>query len=73
VPLKREVSQRRALLRFFIKKIVVDKDKARLFYAFPVPPEGKKIEEIRVLPIDTPNGAGGTIGRTFKLEFNLTI
>jgi site-specific DNA recombinase len=53
------VSQRKAFLRSFVKKIVVDKEKAKLYYRPPVPPDGRRMEEVRVLPIDTPSGAGG--------------
>jgi hypothetical protein len=47
-----EVAQRKAFLRSFIKKIVVDKDRAKLYYNLPVPPDGKKMETVGVLPID---------------------
>jgi hypothetical protein len=42
-----------------VKKIVVDKDKVKLYYNLPVPPDGKKAEEVGVLPIDTPSGDRG--------------
>jgi site-specific DNA recombinase len=32
-----EVAQRKAFLRSFVKKIVVDKDKVKIFYNLPVP------------------------------------
>ena len=54
-----EVAQRKAFLRSFVKKIVVDKEKARLYYKLPVPPDGRRMEEVRVLPIDTPSGDRG--------------
>ena len=56
-----EVSQRKAFLRSFVKKIVVDKEKVRLYYNIPVPPDGKKMETVEVLPIDTPSGPWGTV------------
>jgi site-specific DNA recombinase len=55
-----EVAQRKAFLRSFIKKIVVDKDIVKLYYKVPVPPDGKRMETMGVLPIDTPSGEGGT-------------
>jgi hypothetical protein len=54
-----EVAQRKAFLRSFIKKIVVDKDIVKLYYHVPVPPDGRRMETVGVLPIDTPSGAGG--------------
>jgi len=54
-----EVAQRKAFLRSFVKKIVVDKEKMNLYYNLPVPPDGKKMETVGVLPIDTPNGDRG--------------
>ena len=55
-----EVAQRKAFLRSFVKKIVVEKEKAKLYYNLPVPPDGRKVETVGVLPIDTPSGAEGT-------------
>ncbi len=54
-----EVAQRKAFLRSFVKRIIVAKDKVRLVYVVPVPPDGKKVEELSVLPIDTPSGDRG--------------
>ncbi len=68
-----EVAQRKAFLRSFVKKIVVEKEIVKLYYNLPVPPDGRKMETVGVLPIDTPSGAGVTIGRTFELVFSLTI
>ena len=67
-----EVTQRKALLRSFVKKIVVEKERVELYYKLLVPPDGRKVETVRILAIDTPSGAGGIIGRIFKLEFSLT-
>ena len=55
-----DIVQRKAFLRSFIKKIVVDKDIVKLYYSVPVPPDGKRVETIGVLPIDTLGGEGGT-------------
>jgi site-specific DNA recombinase len=54
-----EVTQRKAFLRSFVNKIVVEKEKVRLYYNLPVPPDGRKTETVGVLPIDTPSGAEG--------------
>ena len=53
------VAQRKAFLRSFVKKIVVEKEKVKLYYNLPVPPDGRKMDTVGVLPIDTPSGAGG--------------
>jgi site-specific DNA recombinase len=55
-----EVAQRKAFLRSFVKKIVVDKEMVKLYYHVPVPPDGKRMETVGVLPTDTPSGEGGT-------------
>jgi len=39
-----------------VKKIVIDKEKVKLYYNLPVPPDENKTEKDGVLPIDTPNG-----------------
>jgi site-specific DNA recombinase len=67
-----EVAQRKAFLRSFIKKIVVDKDRVKLYYNLPVPPDGKKMETLGVLPIDTPSGAGG-IRTPYLCDANATF
>lgn len=68
-----EVSQRKAFLRSFVEKIIIDKGKAKLYYKLPIPPDKKRYDGVGVLPIDTPSGAGVTIGRTFNLVFDLTL
>ncbi len=55
-----EVAQRKAFLRSFVKKIVVEKEEVKLYYNLPVPPDGRKTDTVRVLPIDTPSGEEGT-------------
>ncbi len=54
-----EFAQRKAFLRSFVKKIVVDKGIVKLYYNVPVPPEGKRMETVRVLPIEPSSGAEG--------------
>ncbi len=55
-----EPAQRKGFLRSFVKKIVIDRDTAKLYYKLPVPPDGKRVESVGVLSIDTPGGEGGT-------------
>ena len=55
-----DVAQRKAFLRSFVKKIVIEKERVKLYYNLPVPPDGRTIDTIGVLPIDTPSGEGGT-------------
>ena len=43
-----------------MKEIVVDKGKVRLYYNLPVPPDGRGMDTVGVLPIDTPSGDRGT-------------
>jgi len=68
-----EVAQRKAFLRSFVKKIVVDKERVRLYYNLPVPPDGKKMETVGVLDTVHYGGDRVTIGRTFELAFALTF
>ncbi len=56
-----EVAQRKAFLRSFVKKIMVEKERVKLYYNLPVPPDGRKMETVGVLPIDTPSGPFGTV------------
>ena len=54
--------QSKAFLRSFVKKIIIDGDKAKIQYHLPMPPDGKRTQEESVLPINTLGGAEG--GRT---------
>lgn len=60
----------KTFLRSFVKRIVINGRTATVYYNLPLPPGGKNKS---VLPIDTPGGAGVTIGRTFEMEFSLSI
>jgi site-specific DNA recombinase len=51
--------QSKAFLRSFMKKIIVDGDRAKIQYHLPMPPDGKRTQEVEVLPIDTLGGAEG--------------
>ena len=54
-----DFTESKAFLRSFVKKIVVDGEKATIYYKLPVPPDGKRQESLEVLPIVTPGGAEG--------------
>jgi DNA invertase Pin-like site-specific DNA recombinase len=56
--------QSKAFLRSFVKKIIIDGDKAKIQYHLPMPPDGKRTQEEEVLPINTLGGAEETISRT---------
>ena len=47
------------LLRSFIKRIVINGDRATIYYKLPMPPDGKKKQSVGVLPIDTLGGDRG--------------
>lgn len=71
-----EVAQRKAFLRSFVKKIVVDKEMVKLYYNLPVPPDGRRMETVGVLPIDTPSGdevSMGSTGKDCELYFRLSV
>jgi hypothetical protein len=55
-----------------VKKIVIDEDKVKLYFNLPLPPQGRKMETLGVLPIDTTSGAEVSIGRTFKIVFSIS-
>ena len=52
--------QSKAFLRSFVKKIIVSGNKVKIQYHIPMPPDGKRTQEVGVLPIDTFGGAEGT-------------
>ncbi len=66
------LTERKAFLRSFIKRIDIDENKVTVQYKLTLPQGGQKDTE-SVLPIDTLSGDGVIIGRTFELEFSLTI
>jgi site-specific DNA recombinase len=53
-----QVTESKAFLRTFIKRIVVDNGKVKVLFNLPVPQEVRNLPA--VLPIDTPGGAEGT-------------
>ena len=60
-----EITERKAFIRSFVKRIVIGKDQVTLHYRLPIPCGVGKGEELAVLPIGTVGGAGGT--RTLDL------
>ncbi len=52
-------TESKTFLRSFIKRIVINGENATIHYNLPMPPDGKKKQSVRVLPIDTLGGAGG--------------
>ena len=49
------------LLRSFVKRIVINGDKAKVRYHLPMPPDGKKTQSVGVVPIETSSGPFGTV------------
>lgn len=68
-----DLTASKAFLKTFVRRIEIKGDQVTIRYTLPVPPHGGTSEKLGVLPIDTPSGAGGTIGRTFELSFDLTF
>jgi site-specific DNA recombinase len=54
-----EVAQRKGFLRSFVKKIIIDKDKVKIYYKLPVPPDGKRSETIEFCLLIPQVGKGG--------------
>ena len=46
----------KAFLRSFVKKIIIDGDKAKFQYHLPMPLDGKRTQEVEVLLINTLGG-----------------
>jgi site-specific DNA recombinase len=54
-----DLAERKAFLRSFVKRIVVDDEEATIYYKLPLPPGCGAKDRVSVLPIDTFGGAGG--------------
>ena len=55
-----EITERKAFLRSFVSRIVVNEDKVRIEYRIPAPKNSVESIEAEVLPIVTLGGAEGT-------------
>jgi site-specific DNA recombinase len=54
-----DIIRSKSFLRSFIENIVIHGTEGKIYYKLPVPPDGKRVVSVGVLPIDTPGGAGG--------------
>ncbi len=54
-----DITERKAFLRSFIKRIEINKNEARVYYHLPLPQGEKRKVAAEVLPIVTPGGAKG--------------
>ena len=54
-----DFTQSKTFLRSFVKKVIINGDKAKIQYRLPMPPDGKKTQSIGVLPVDTLGGDRG--------------
>ena len=54
-----DITESKAFLRSFIKRIEVNKSEAVIHYNLPVPPHRTDMQSAAVLPIDNHGGAGG--------------
>ena len=63
-----DYTERKAFLRSFVKRIVVDQEEVTVHYKLPLPPDGKSKDKIAVLPIDT---FGGPFGTVLELLFEM--
>ncbi len=52
-----DFTQSKTFLRSFVKKVIINGDKAKIQYRLPMPLDGKRTQSVGVLPIDTPGGA----------------
>ena len=66
-----DITESKAFLRSFVKRVEINKSEGVIQYKLPVPPNWSNRQSVEVLPIDNSGGAGGTVGRTFRLTFSL--
>jgi site-specific DNA recombinase len=55
-----DLTERKAFLRSFVRRIEIDRDRVTIHYNLPQPQEERLDKGAEVLPIDTHGGAGGT-------------
>ena len=55
-----DLTERKAFLRSFVKRIEIDKGQVTVNYTLPLPPDGRITESVGVLPIVTFGGEGET-------------
>ena len=67
------IAERKLFIQSFVKEIKVTGDEVLLTDTMPLPPEGTLEEKMPVLYSVHSSGDRVTIGRTFELEFSLTI
>jgi len=68
-----DITERKAFLRSFIKRIEVGKDEVKVYYDLPLPQVGVYKEEAEVLPIDTFGGPNVTFAKPIDTFFELSI
>ena len=59
IQVEADFTERKALLRSFIKRIEVNKKQVTVHYNLPIPQDEKSKEQMRILPIVTFGGAEG--------------
>ncbi len=67
------LAERKSFVRSFVKEVKVTGEEVLLTYTIPMLPRGVTEERLPVLSIVHHGGEGVIIGRTFELEFSLTI
>ncbi len=55
-----DITESKAFLRSFIKRIEINRDEVKVYYHLPLPPGEKRKAAAEVLPIVTPGGAEET-------------
>ncbi len=65
------LTERRSFIRSFVKEAKVTGNQVLLTYTIPMSSKGIIEEELGVPSIVQYGGAGGTVGRTFRLTFSL--
>jgi len=68
-----DLTQSKAFLRSFIKRIVIDGKKVIMQYNLPMPSDEKNQQLVAVLPIDTPGGPNVTFAKPIDTFFELSI
>ena len=68
-----DFTQSKTFLRSFVKKVIINGDKAKIQYRLPMPPDGKRTQSVGVLPIDTLGGPNVTFAKPIDTFIELSI
>ena len=68
-----DFTQSKTFLRSFVKKLIINGDKAKIHYRLPMLTDGDSVQPIGVLPIDPLGGPDRTFAKQVESFFELSI